>query len=105
MKRQPARSPKRPPGLQARRSPVPRRQPAKSRGGAAEPKATKPRRRGLAIELAAEVERFAAELKASRARIGELETRIDIDPLTETLNHSSARSLRSLDLSPRSGER
>jgi len=36
--------------------------------------------------LAAEVERLAAELAASRARISELEARIDVDPLTETLN-------------------
>jgi len=36
--------------------------------------------------LAAEVERLRAELEASRARISELETRIDVDPLTETLN-------------------
>jgi diguanylate cyclase (GGDEF)-like protein len=39
-----------------------------------------------AARLAAEVERLAAELKASRSRITELEARIDVDPLTETLN-------------------
>jgi len=39
-----------------------------------------------AERLAAEVDRLAAELEASRARITELEARIDIDPLTETLN-------------------
>jgi len=38
------------------------------------------------VRLAAEVERLAAELEASRARIAELETRIDVDPLTEALN-------------------
>ena len=38
------------------------------------------------MRLAAEVERLAAELEASRARIAELETRIDVDPLTEALN-------------------
>ena len=38
------------------------------------------------MRLAAEVERLAAELEASRARIAELEARIDVDPLTETLN-------------------
>ena len=32
------------------------------------------------------MERLAAELKASRSRITELEARIDVDPLTETLN-------------------
>lgn len=38
------------------------------------------------MRLAAEVERLAAELAASRARISELEERIDVDPLTQTLN-------------------
>jgi len=42
--------------------------------------------RALAVRLAAEVERLAAELGASRSRIAELESRIDVDPLTETLN-------------------
>jgi len=32
------------------------------------------------------VERLAAELNASQTRISELEARIDVDPLTETLN-------------------
>ena len=51
-----------------------------------EPKAAKPRSRAVAMQLAAEVERLAAELQASHARITELEARIDVDPLTETLN-------------------
>jgi diguanylate cyclase (GGDEF)-like protein len=38
------------------------------------------------VRLAAEVERLAGELKASQTRISELEARIDVDPLTETLN-------------------
>jgi diguanylate cyclase (GGDEF)-like protein len=38
------------------------------------------------VRLAAEVERLATELEASRTRIAELEARIDVDPLTETLN-------------------
>jgi len=38
------------------------------------------------VRLAAEVERLAAELQASRAHITELEARVDVDPLTETLN-------------------
>ena len=38
------------------------------------------------MQLAVEVERLAAELKASQSRISELEARIDVDPLTETLN-------------------
>ena len=36
--------------------------------------------------LVAEVERLAAELAASHARISELEAHVDVDPLTETLN-------------------
>ena len=43
-------------------------------------------RPAAAARLTAEVARLAAELAASRARIMELETRIDVDPLTETLN-------------------
>jgi diguanylate cyclase (GGDEF)-like protein len=38
------------------------------------------------VRLAAEVERLAAELELFRARIAELEARVDVDPLTETLN-------------------
>jgi len=65
--------------------------PARLRGqiqtgaGAEQPK-SKPRPRARAARLAAEVERLAAELETSRARITELEARIDVDPLTETLN-------------------
>ena len=51
-----------------------------------EPKAAKPPSRAAAMQLAAEVERLAAELQASHTRITELEARIDVDPLTETLN-------------------
>ena len=38
------------------------------------------------MRLAAEVDALAAELKTSRARIAELEARIDVDPLTDVLN-------------------
>ena len=94
MKRQPARSPNKPLALRPRRS-ASLRQPIKSRGGVDAPKTTKPRRRALAIELAAEVERLAGELEASRTRIGAIEARIDVDPLTETLNRRGfARELK-----------
>ena len=46
----------------------------------------KPHSRAVAVRLAAEVARLAAELQASRERIANLEAAIDIDPLTETLN-------------------
>jgi diguanylate cyclase (GGDEF)-like protein len=45
-----------------------------------------PRPRTAAARLLAEVERLAADLEASRACISDLESRIDVDPLTETLN-------------------
>jgi diguanylate cyclase (GGDEF)-like protein len=53
---------------------------------AEQPSTSKSRPRPRSARLAAEVERLAAELEASRARITELEARIDIDPLTDTLN-------------------
>jgi diguanylate cyclase (GGDEF)-like protein len=56
------------------------------RSGTEEPKTPKPRSRAGAVRLAAEVERLAAELEASRAHISELAARVDVDPLTETLN-------------------
>ncbi len=43
-------------------------------------------RGGSAAPHTAEVERLAAELELFRARIVELEARVDVDPLTETLN-------------------
>jgi diguanylate cyclase (GGDEF)-like protein len=49
-------------------------------------KAAKAGPRSAAMRLAAEVERLAAELERSRARIVDLEAKIDIDPLTELLN-------------------
>jgi len=38
------------------------------------------------MRLAAEVDALAAELQASRARIADLEARVDIDPLTDVVN-------------------
>jgi diguanylate cyclase (GGDEF)-like protein len=45
-----------------------------------------PPSRAVMMRLAAEVDALVAQLEASRARIAALEVRIDIDPLTETLN-------------------
>jgi diguanylate cyclase (GGDEF)-like protein len=42
--------------------------------------------RSTAMQLAVEVDALATQLEASRARIAELEARIDIDPLTDVLN-------------------
>jgi len=55
-------------------------------GGMEAAKPAKPRSRAVAVRLAAEVARLAAELQASRERIANLEAAIDIDPLTGTLN-------------------
>jgi len=60
--------------------------PIQKRRSTDEPKTPKLRSGAVALRLAAEVARLAAELEASRAQIGELEARVDFDPLTETLN-------------------
>jgi diguanylate cyclase (GGDEF)-like protein len=52
----------------------------------AKPNPPRPRAASTTARLAAEVERLSAELAASSLRIGELESRIDFDPLTQTLN-------------------
>jgi diguanylate cyclase (GGDEF)-like protein len=50
------------------------------------PNPPRPRLASTTVRLAAEVERLSAELATSRLRIGELESRVDIDPLTQTFN-------------------
>jgi diguanylate cyclase (GGDEF)-like protein len=59
-----------------------RRLPAPIDGAEAPP----PAKRSEMMRLAAEVERLERELVAARARMIELETRADIDPLTDVLN-------------------
>jgi diguanylate cyclase (GGDEF)-like protein len=54
--------------------------------GFAEPKSSRAPSRASIVRLAAEVDALAAELKTSRARIADLEARVDIDPLTDVLN-------------------
>jgi diguanylate cyclase (GGDEF)-like protein len=49
-------------------------------------KRQRPISRSVVMRLAAEVDALAAQLKDSRARIQDLESRVDIDPLTDTLN-------------------
>jgi len=63
-----------------------RNAPIQKRRGTDEPKTPKPRSGAATRRLAAEVARLAAELEASRAYTNELEARVDVDPLTETLN-------------------
>ena len=70
--------------------PKPPRAPRGNREEPFEPKRerapSREQRRSSAMRLAAEVDALAAQLAASRARISELEARIDIDPLTDILN-------------------
>jgi diguanylate cyclase (GGDEF)-like protein len=82
VKPKPAKSPKN--TLVPRR--VPLQQPNRDRAVANELPTASPQRRAETVHLAAEVARLAAELAASRERVTELEARIDVDPLTETLN-------------------
>src|SRR5579862_3471901 len=49
-------------------------------------KPARPPSRAAVMRLAAEVDALAAQLEDSRARILDLEARVDIDPLTDTLN-------------------
>ena len=49
-------------------------------------KTSKAPARSAAMRLAAEVDALQAQLEATRARILDLEARVEIDPLTETLN-------------------
>jgi diguanylate cyclase (GGDEF)-like protein len=62
----------------------PRLAPAGKHADAA--KAQRPPSRAIVMRLAAEVDALAVQLKDSRARIQELETRVDVDPLTDVLN-------------------
>jgi diguanylate cyclase (GGDEF)-like protein len=70
-----------------RRPPAkPLRAPADQQLRADAAKPAKARPRSTAMRLAAEVERLAAQLEQSRARIADLEAKIELDPLTELLN-------------------
>jgi GGDEF domain-containing protein len=66
----------------------PRSQPDRPRA-ANQGKRAKAPSRSEAMRLAQEVDRLAAQLEQSRARITDLETKVDIDPLTELLNRRS----------------
>ena len=68
----------------ARKPPPRKAQRAKTAGEKPNPLRARPA--STTTRLAAEVERLSAELAASRLCIGELESRIDIDPLTRTFN-------------------
>jgi diguanylate cyclase (GGDEF)-like protein len=70
----------------ARPRPKPSRTRARERDDLHEAKTPRTRSRSIAMRLAAEVDALAAQLEASRARVADLEARVDIDPLTDTLN-------------------
>jgi diguanylate cyclase (GGDEF)-like protein len=85
MKRTAAKSARKAIALRRRPAKLVRSQNAKRTEGE-KPKKAKAPSRALVVRLAAEVDKLEAQLKASRAHISDLETRIDIDPLTEILN-------------------
>ena len=84
MKRKAAKPNAKPRGR--RTPPAPSGRARNGKAGGAALKQSKPRSRATAVRLVSEVDRLAAELEASRAHIRDLESRIDVDPLTETLN-------------------
>lgn len=74
-----------------RKAAAPRHRPSRAlhgRADAPQGEASKPKRpaRSTSMQLAAEVERLLAELERSRARIADLEAKVDIDPMTDLLN-------------------
>jgi len=56
------------------------------RAGAEAAKTSRPPSRAVVMRLAAEVDALATQLQDSRARILDLEARVDVDPLTDVLN-------------------
>ncbi len=58
----------------------------RERSAPAEKSVSPPKSRSLPMRLAAEVDALREELKQARARVAELETRVDEDPLTGLLN-------------------
>jgi diguanylate cyclase (GGDEF)-like protein len=79
---------------QARARTTPVRKARISEAKGEKPNPPRPRLPSAAARLTAEVERLSAEVAASRLRIGELESRIDVDPLTQTFNrHGFERAL------------
>jgi diguanylate cyclase (GGDEF)-like protein len=83
MKRRAARSERKP----SRRSQPKSSRPQTGKHANAEPpKASRAPSRVIVMRLAAEVDALAAQLQDSRARILDLEARVDVDPLTDVLN-------------------
>jgi diguanylate cyclase (GGDEF)-like protein len=85
MKRKAAKSARKPDAIR-RPQGKSRRASAAKHPDAETPKAARPPSRSSVMRLAAEVDALAAQLKESRARIVDLEARVDVDPLTDVLN-------------------
>lgn len=88
MKRKAAKSDRKPLERKPSRRPQPKssRSPSGKHAGAEAEKASRPPSRAVVMRLAAEVDALAAQLQDSRARILDLEARVDVDPLTDVLN-------------------
>jgi diguanylate cyclase (GGDEF)-like protein len=83
MKRKTARSERKPSRRSQPKSP---RQQTGKRANAETVKTSRLPSRAVVMRLAAEVDALAAQLQDSRARILDLEARVDVDPLTDVLN-------------------
>jgi diguanylate cyclase (GGDEF)-like protein len=83
MKRKAAKSERKP---SRRPQPKSSRPPTGKHAGAEAAKASRLPSRAVVMRLAAEVDALAAQLQDSRARILDLEARVDVDPLTDVLN-------------------
>ena len=94
----PARKPgasRRPQPKSLRASPTGKHADAARTAASTAAKTQRPPSRAIVMRLAAEVDALAAQLKDSRARIHDLEARVDIDPLTDVLNRRGfARELK-----------
>ena len=83
MKHKAAKSERKP---SRRPQPKSSRAPSGKRAVAETAKASRLPSRAVVMRLAAEVDALAAQLQDSRARILDLEARVDVDPLTDVLN-------------------
>ena len=90
MKRRTAKSGTRKPSR--RSQPKSSRLPTGKHAGAETAKASRLPSRAVVMRLAAEVDALAAQLQDSRARILDLEARVDVDPLTDVLNRRGFRA-------------
>ena len=86
MKRKAAKAAGKPQSLRQPQAKSSRADPGKDKRSGAAAKMPRPPSRAIVMRLAAEVDALATQLKDSRARIQDLEARVDVDPLTDVLN-------------------